>query len=155
MSFFKKLIRGAGNVVKTVAQVAGSVGALPGVGSLPGLGMIGRVPPVQGILPGLGSLPALGRALPAIGQIAGGLIKSPGIRKWSRRAAKAAGYVISGIYVYDIAGNIVGEVQRSRRINPLNARALNRAMKRVCKARDIAKKVEKISSCAPKRRRSC
>jgi hypothetical protein len=83
----------------------------------------------------------------------------PGVRKWSKRAATAAGYIVTGGLVYDSAGNLIGQAT-TRRINPMNHRALNRAIRRVCAAKKISKKIEKLTGggtrrkvCAPKSKR--
>lgn len=66
-----------------------------------------------------------------------------------RAAASAAGWVAIGAYWLDAAGNIVG-VRTSRRMNPLNHRALRRAISRVKGATKICREVERIT--APRRR---
>lgn len=67
----------------------------------------------------------------------------------SRTAASAAGYILIGKYYYDQAGMLVG-VKTTRRLNPLNHRALRRAIRRVKSARKICNQVEKIAG--PRRR---
>lgn len=116
-----------------------------------------------GMMLGLSTLPAL----PGVGRaVAGGataLVKaarSPTVRKWSKRAIDAAGAILIGEAVYDAAGNYLGQRSR-RRINPMNHRALNRAIRRVCAAKKISKKIEKLTGsgrrssikCSPKSKR--
>jgi len=67
----------------------------------------------------------------------------------SRRAAEAAGWILVGKYYYDQAGMLMG-TKVSRRLNPLNHRALRRAIRRVKSARKICNMVEKIAG--PRRR---
>lgn len=148
--------RGARGGVATAVQKI-SIPGLPGSpGSQMGGGM-SMLPALPTIVRGVGA------ALPAIRQVGGAVARvarSPTVRKWSRRAAAAANLVVIGSLVYDAAGNIVGQVGR-RRMNPLNARALRRAISRVKSAKNICQQVERITggrrrrapSCAPSRKR--
>lgn len=68
----------------------------------------------------------------------GGMPRIPGGRgftrrgfpRWSRQAALYAGAVVLGKWVFDQAGNLLGEIP-PRRMNVLNPRALSRSMRRV------------------------
>lgn len=167
MSLLKKIGKGLKNVVSKVGPIAslipGPVGAIAGVAgsvlaarnaAVQPTGMVGALPALGGVVR---SLPAaLPRVLPGVGAAVGrgvSAIAKGGFRKWSKAAAKAAGYTIVGQAIYDAAGNLVGHTSR-RRINPLNHRALSRAITRVCSAKKIVKKIEKLTG-GTKRRVSC
>lgn len=100
------------------------------------------------MLPGAGvlrkALPAVGRALPGIIGAGKSLVQSGGLARIGKAAARAAGYIVSGYYIYDAAGNLVGQTAR-RRMNPMNYRALTRACRRVKSAKKILKKVERLT----------
>lgn len=113
-------------------------------------------------LPALGGIAA--RTLPAVGRAVGTgvafarrLLNTPG-GKWTRKAIRDAGLVVTGGLVFDAAGNLMGSVAR-RRMNPLNARALRRAIRRVKSARGICRDVESMlprrkaaAPCPPRKR---
>lgn len=172
MSLLKRL----GKVVKKVAPVAsfipGPIGAIGKVASVVGASKAAmNIPGTSSFI--AASLPravgALPRVLPGAGAVGGAIARGVGAigsravmgaaRKWSKRAAKLAGYAIIGAGVYDSLGNLVGTVQR-RKMNPLNHRALDRAVRRVCSAKKVLKKVEKLTggskrsvACAPRRKK--
>jgi hypothetical protein len=135
-----------GRVVTAGASVLGAAGGgYSSAAVIPGAGAI------------MGALPQIGRSLPAIG---GAVRRIPqmasGLPRWSRQAAKAAGYTVVGGLVYDAVGNLIGAASKSRRINPLNSRALNRAMRRVCAAKKVCERVSNITAGKPARRkRAC
>lgn len=92
-----------------------------------------------------------------VGKAAGRLVKTPVgyLKKYGKKAGEAAGWITIGGYWLDQAGNVVGK-RSTRRLNPLNARALRRAITRVKSAKRICNEVERIT--APRRRapsRSC
>lgn len=131
MSLFSKIGKVIGKVanvakfipgpVGTVARVAAGAGAI--AGGAKAISVAGKALP---------ALPAIGRALPGIGKVAG-------------RAAGAIGTVATGVAIYDAAGNYLGQRKKGRRINPLNWRALNRALSRVEKAKTAMKRVNSIT----------
>lgn len=67
-----------------------------------------------------------------------------------RAAAAAAGWIAVGSYFLDASGNVVG-VRTSRRMNPLNHRALRRAIRRVKGATKICREVERITGSRTRR----
>lgn len=93
----------------------------------------------------LRAIPGIGRVTAFGGTVARGAAaawkRAPG---WSRAAAKAAGYIVIGATVFDGSGNEVGRIA-GRRMNPLNHRALSRAIRRVKGAKRICRKVESIT----------
>ena len=177
MSLFSKILKPAGKLLKQAVKSV--LPAVPGP-----IGTIGRIAmgasTVAGAaagayrsMPGAGAttaglahprLPApvaagAGRVITGIGgAMRGGF--GGGLMKMGRKAAQLAGYIVTGSYIYDAAGNLVGRAP-SRRMNPLNPRAMKRAIRRVKAGKKIAKDIEKLTggtrrraSCAPKRR-SC
>lgn len=107
-------------------------------------------PKVQGIaaLPVLAGaariLPGLGRIGSTIGRVA----RTPAARRVGR-VAGAIGTVVSGGLILDaLTGEVVGR-HRSRRINPMNVRAMRRAIRRIKGGRKIAQEIERM---LPKRR---
>jgi hypothetical protein len=90
----------------------------------------------------------------AIGTAISRRVGRRGLQVVSKRAARALGYVTLGGLVYDLAGNLVGETS-TRRMNPLNAKALNRSIRRVCAAKKISKKIEKLTGTSPRRKAVC
>ena len=96
----------------------------------------------------LRAIPQLGRqAYVGAARLAG---QFPRVVKWTKRAAAAAGYLVIGGLVYDAAGNLIGKAA-SRRMNPLNHRALSRAIRRVKGAKRICRKVESITGTRARR----
>lgn len=167
MSLLKSIGKFAKRVVKKAAPLAsfipGPVGAIATAGgsvlaarkaAVQPMGMLGTLPALGGIARTLPTV--LPRVLPGVGAAVGrgvSTVARGGIRRWSKAAAKAAGYTIVGQAIYDAAGNLIGHTSR-RRINPLNHRALSRAITRVCSAKKIVKKIEKLTG-GTKRRVSC
>lgn len=140
MSFFKKIIRGAGKLVGRAA------GLVPGP-----IGTIARVVGAGGALAGSAgaltkSLPAV-RSLPGIGTVmAGGAGKVLGpMSRIGGKVLTGAGVAATGVAIYDAAGNYLGMRKRKRRINPLNGRALSRALRRVEKVKSTMKRVNAIT----------
>lgn len=129
MSLFSKIGKFVGKAVKTVAPfIPGPIGAVAkvvGAGSAVagGVAAMGRALPAVRSLPAVGK--TIGRALPRIGG--------------------AIGTVATGVAIYDAAGNYLGNKKRSRRINPLNNRALMRALRRVEKVKSTMKRVNAIT----------
>jgi hypothetical protein len=137
--------------------------------SLTGTASAGALPPIVGaatrVIPGAGRAAAgviRGGAAAAAGRAAGTMTRTAVgyFRKYGRKAAEAAGWISAGMYWVDSAGNIVGR-KSTRRMNPLNARALRRAIRRVKGAKGICHEVEKITgghrrraaaSCPPRKR---
>lgn len=137
-----------GAAARTIATVGGAVGAARATvrGARTPTTMSAMPGGIGGALPALPSLPGAGPAARAGAVIAGGraLMRNPTVQRWSRRAARAAGYAVAGSLIYDAAGNIIGQA-KSRRMNPLNHRALKRAIRRVKSAKKICNEVEKIA----------
>lgn len=131
MSLLKKAFKIAKKVLpKAAGFIPGPIGTgmkvLGGAASLGGIATVGRA-----VVAGSRSLPALPgvvRSVPGIGKI-----------------AKVAGTAATGAAVYDAAGNFLGTRKRRRRINPLNHRALSRALKRVEKVKSTMKRVNAIT----------
>lgn len=161
MSLLKKIGKFAKRAVRKVAPLAsmipGPIGAAAGV-----LGAVtAKRPPISefgsmSILPALPSLPAavggavraLPRILPGAGRAAGSVMQ--GVRRAvgsqaARRVGRAVGVAATGVAIYDAAGNLLGYRKKRRSINPMNWRALNRALKRVEKAKKAAKRINAVS----------
>lgn len=126
--------------VQPMSMVAGLPAIVRGVGAIGG---------AVRTLPGIGRI---GGAVGGAARVGGVIARNPAVRKWTRRAAEAAGYAVIGKAIYDSAGNKVGNLP-GRRINPLNARALNRAMRRVCAAKNICERVDEITTGKKRRKR--
>lgn len=140
MSLFKKLGKIVGKVAKVAQFVPGPIGIAGKVASkvLP----VTKVVAAGGLAAAVGrtavtraasKLPALpmspvGRTLPGIGSI-----------------AKSAAGTAAGVAVYDAAGNFLGNRKKSRRVNPLNYKALTRALRRVEKAKHLQKRLSNIT----------
>ena len=137
-----------GGLVNTGMSTAGIFGGMPSFGGPP-MSRASMLPAITGIARAIGP-----------GAIAGAVrLGRRGLQIISKNKAKALGYIITGGLVYDAAGNLMGETS-TRRMNPLNHRALNRAIRRVCGAKKISKKIEKLTGtgtrrarCAPARRK--
>lgn len=172
----KRTVRGVGKAIVGVAsQLPGPVGAIARVGGVLNQARVSPMPIQAGLA--IPRLPAPGgaivRSLPGLGRV-GGAVAGAGravgramsgatgrqVMRWSKRAAEAAGYIVTGSYILDAAGNMVGTVKR-RQMNPLNHRALKRAARRVQASRKLLKQIEKLAGvshrraapCAPKRKR--
>jgi len=125
MSLFSKIGKVIGKVASKVSGfIPGPLGAAAGIAG----GLLGGVKKMR-TLP---ALPGAVRALPGIGRTAG-------------RVAGAAGAAVTGVAVYDTVGNLIGYKARRRRINPLNHRALNRALRRIEKVKHAMKRVSAIT----------
>jgi len=152
ISMAASILPGVAAIIPTKGAISSAIGTLGSMaGSLSGMPSIASPPTLMANM-----LPAIRTALPGIAGQAGRIVRSPAaqrVGRWSRRAAEAAGYIVVGSQILDAAGNPVGRVP-SRRINPLNARALRRSMSRVRAARGICQRVDELTSCKP-RRKSC
>lgn len=132
MSLFKKLVRGAGKLVGKAASF------IPGP-----IGTVAKV--VGGVAAGASAARKMaGPSLPAIRSLPGVGAVGPAIRTVGRTAGRVAGAAATGAILYDAAGNIVQGGKRTRRINPLNHKALNRALRRVCSAKGLADRLNAI-----------
>jgi len=93
-------------------------------------------------------LPAIGgavtRTLPGIGRVGGAVVGAAG-RAVRSPVGRAIGAAATGAAIYDAAGNLLGYQKKRRRINPMNWRALNRALRRVEKAKKAAKRINAVS----------
>lgn len=126
MSLFSKALKSVGKIAKKVAPM------IPGP-----IGTVARAVGVGGVVAGAAkALPALPKMLPAV------VRSAPGIGK---TVVRTVGTAATGAAIYDAAGNLIGTRRRRRRINPLNHRALNRALKRVEKAKKAMKRVNAIT----------
>lgn len=110
-------------------------------------------------MPGIGfggvamSLGAAGAAR-AAGRVAGAAIgRAGGLPRIGREVAKAVGFGVVGDLLLDNSGQPIARVKKRRRINPLNTKALNRAISRVCAAKKICDRVDKIVKRPVRRRR--
>lgn len=131
MSLFSKIGKVIGKVANVAKFVPGPVGAVARVASVAGA-VGGAVSASRSVAKALPALPAVTRSLPGIGRVAG-------------TVGRAVGAAATGYAIYDAAGNFIGNRKRSRRINPLNYRALNRALSRVEKAKHAMKRVNAIT----------
>lgn len=105
-----------------------------GMAVKPGAGLVGISNPVIG---------------KAIGQVGQTITKyGPTVGRVAAGAATAA-YV--GGAIYDAAGNYLGQSRKRRRMNPLNARAARRAIRRIKAVRKITMDIERS---LPKQRTS-
>lgn len=113
--------------------------SIPSFPTLPGGGGL-----VQTGMPGLSAMVGLSKTvLPAVrtgttAVVAAGKRLLPKVNK---AAAKALGWVTVGALVYDAAGNLMGQTT-TRRMNPLNARAARRAIRRIKSVRKIVRGIE-------------
>lgn len=145
MSLFKKIIRGAGKLVgKAASFIPGPIGTVAKVAT--------------GIAAGASAARKMaGPALPAIRSLPGVGSVGPAIRTVGRTAGRVVGAAATGAVLYDAAGNLVSTGKRSRRINPLNHKALNRALRRVCSAKGLADRLNaiEIKGKAKRKRYAC
>lgn len=97
---------------------------------------------------------ALVRAVPGAGR-AGRIV---------RGVATAGGVAATGALLFDEFGNVVGTRRKTRRINPMNVKAMRRACRRLKAGKKICKAIDKACgtrrparACAPAftRRRKC
>lgn len=131
MSLLKKLVRGAGKIIgKAASFVPGPIGTIAKIGTGLAAG-VGASRKMAG--PVMAGLPAI-RSLPGAGAVGGAV----------RVGGKIAGAAATGAILYDAAGNIIGQRKRSKRINPLNHKALTRALRRVCSAKNLADRLNAI-----------
>jgi len=135
MSLFSKVAKLGGKLLKK---------ASPFLSAIPGpIGATAKV--VGGITAGFGATRAIGRMAPGAG-VMRALPALPGagnVVRIGRAAGKVAGAAATGAILYDAFGNPVKK-KGYRRINPLNHKALNRALKRVCKAKGLADRLNAI-----------
>jgi len=87
-------------------------------------------------------------ALPALPGAGGAMTTAlrtygPGLIKMGKKAAEAAGYIISGIWIFDQAGNIVGQVKKHK-MNYMNGKAARRAVRRIKGVRKICHSIERM-----------
>ena len=138
MSLFSKVFKAGKKLIGKIAPLAGVIpGPVGAIGKA--VGMIGTAGAVGGAMAGAGRavIPAVGRTLPGIGKIGGAIVRSPVARGVAAGAAGSA--------IYDAAGNYLGQRRRSRRINPLNHKALKRAMTRIEKSKQLVKRLNSIT----------
>lgn len=145
MSLLKKVVKVAGKLANKAGPVASMI---PGP-----IGVAGRV--VTGVatagaaISGAKAIGGLARSLPALPRVI------PGVGKAVKMAGKVASAAATGYFIYDAAGNLIGTRKKHRRLNPMNHRALNRAIRRVCAAKKIAKKIEKLTGSGSRRKAAC
>ena len=132
MSLFKKIIRGAGKIVgKAAGFIPGPIGAVAKIGTA----VVGAGAASKALTKGL---PAV-RSLPGVGTIAKSVPKIGG------KVLMGAGTAAAGVAVYDAVGNYMGQRKKGRRINPLNHRALKRAIRRIERSKGIMKRIGAIT----------
>lgn len=144
MSLLKKIRKGLRTVGKTVlaAKTGGlstAISAVRGVkgaaAAAGGMGIVAGLPAIGG---------AVARTLPGIGRV-GSAVGGAVTRVAGSRVGRAVGAAAAGVAIYDAAGNLLGYQKKRRRINPMNWRALNRALRRVEKAKKAAKRINAVS----------
>jgi len=140
VSIFRKIGKVLGKVSKVAQFIPGPIGMIGKVGA--------KVLPAAKVIGAGGLAAAVGRT--AITRSAGrlpplpmsGIPRSlPGIGSVVKTAAGTA----AGVAVYDAAGNYLGQRKKSRRVNPLNYKALTRALRRVEKAKHLQKRLSNIT----------
>lgn len=165
---FKPVVKVAKKLMPLASAIPGPIGAVAKVGTAVmaagGAARYGRSTMTAASMPALPQAPM--RVMPGVGsgvastavRLAGravgtavGAVRSG---KVSKALARAMGWVVVGSVAYDMAGNIMGTVTK-RRMNPLNHRALNRAIRRVCGAKKISKKIEKLTGGGGRRKVAC
>jgi hypothetical protein len=160
MSLLGKITKGVGKLISKAAPLASAIPGPIGIGATVLGTVLSKTPKATqaGMLPALPAvigagarvLPGLGRVVTTAGKVAGS------------RVGRAVGAAATGIAIYDAAGNFLGTRKKYRRMNPMNYRALKRAVKRIKGARKFVKLIDKVGgpvhksrgACAPKRR-SC
>jgi hypothetical protein len=146
VSLLKKLgktlskgVRAVGKLAVKATPAGRVLGALRGVtaagGGIAAASMLPALPAIGGAV--ARSLPGIGRVGGAVAGAAGRVIRSP--------VGRAVGAAATGVAIYDAAGNMLGYQKKRRRINPMNWRALNRALRRVEKAKKAAKRINAVS----------
>jgi hypothetical protein len=88
---------------------------------------------------------SMGAALPALRTAGAGAMRTygPGLLKMGKKAAEAAGYLVTGMWIVDETGNIVGQVKRAK-MNYMNGRAAKRAVRRVKGAMKLLRNIERM-----------
>lgn len=159
MSIFSRLGKGLKKTLRPLVGVAapiigGALGGPAGVAIGRTIGgalsrprssaMTAALPSMQTALPAL-ALPALGtaaRVLPGLGRSIGALSRVPAVRAAGRLARDVGTVVVGGLIIDSMTGQVVGR-RRSRRINPLNAKAARRAIRRIKSVRKICLDIER------------
>lgn len=148
MSIFRKIGRALKKAAPIMAAVPGPIGAVGkiasgalggGMAMHAGAGMFPALPTIGGAV--VRSLPSVGgavvRSLPGVGAAVG--------RVATGRIGRAVAGGAIGAAIYDAAGNLIGYRKKKRRINPLNHRALSRALRRVEAAKKTCSRVNRIT----------
>lgn len=86
-----------------------------------------------------------GSGLPKAIAKAGPMIKTygPGLIKMGKKAAEALGYIVTGGWIFDQAGSIIGQVKKPK-MNYMNGKAAKRAVRRIKGVRKICHSIERM-----------
>lgn len=167
MSLLGKVGNFLKKAVKTVAPIA-ATGVLGPVGAAIGTVITAR----QSVSTARPSLPISVPQVSAFGTAGLAALPGAGLTTLSRIAPMAGKQIakyapeiaagVAGSYIYDNMGNIIGRRRKYKRINPLNAKAARRAIRRIKAVRKITNDIErqlphrKVHSaparCPPRRR---
>lgn len=138
MSLLKKIVRKAGKVVgRAAGLIPGPVGAVARVATAATAARSAARVATRSALP---ALPGIGRVATAGGAV-GGMVGVA--RRTVGKIGTVGGAVATGAVLYDQFGNAV--TKRRRSINPLNHRALKRAIRRIEKSKSIMKRLGAIT----------
>jgi len=134
VSLFSKIAKVGKNLISKVAPLASLIPGPIGTG-IKAAGMLGMGSVAAST--GRAVIGAIPRALPGIGKIGGAVMRSPTVRGIAAGAAGSA--------IFDAAGNYLGQGRRKRSINPLNYKALKRAMSRIERSKKLTKRLNAIT----------
>lgn len=171
MSLLKSIAKGIGKITGLSSVVSGVKSAIkgitgggskaPAIMNLPTIGGGGINSALTSIKGAVGSLSTIKGGLPALatgaGAAIGGAIASGakklvtgagGLPTIGREVAIGAGLTLAGGMLFDQSGQPVGRL-KSRRMNPLNAKAARRAIRRV---KSVQKMLNSIVKNLPRRK---
>ena len=136
MSLLTRIAKFGMKLTNVAGALAGPASMIPGP-----IGAIGRVATIGSAVVGLGS--GFRKALPALPGV------GSAIANYGGKALGLASAAATASFVYDQFGrktrvNKNGRPIRSRRINPMNYKALRRSLKRVCMAKNLADDLNRI-----------
>lgn len=137
MSLFGKILKGAAKLAAPVVKTA--LAATPAGRVVTAAGMIGGA-----LSAGRAVVKAAPKALPAIRSLPGVGKVATGAAPVLRSVGRATGAAATGYAIYDAAGNLIGHRKKSRRVNPMNYKALKRAARRIKAARKFVKLIDSV-----------
>lgn len=154
MSIFSSIVKIGTGLVRNLgrsarAAVPGAQAVYGGIKSVVSSTRSGAPAAAMRALPTVGG--AMTRVLPGVGAVASGALAGAraaggyvrgNLPTIAREVAIGTGLTVAGSMLFDQSGNVVGRLKR-RRMNPMNAKAARRAIRRVVAVRKILSKIER------------